>query len=86
MLQAPVTEGDFTLSVTSVEQHIVGGMTVERVNSTATLSNFQSEQNGTSISCIEIATTLRMMAILIEASEILNTNFCKSFCILRPMG
>ena len=78
-LQPPVTEGYFTLSVTSVEQYVVGGMTFLSVNSTATLSNFQSEQNGTSISCVEFTTTLRMMAILIEAGKILSTNFVNQF-------
>ena len=71
-LQPPVTFGNFTLSVTSVEQQVVGGMTVVSVTSTATLSNFQSEQNGSSISCIETTTNLRQMVIFIEAGEALN--------------
>ena len=72
MLQPPVTKDNFNLSVTSVDQQVVGGMTFPSVTSTATMSNFQSEQNGTSLSCVETTTTLRMMAIFIEAGEILN--------------
>ena len=84
MLQSPVTKGNFTLSVTSVEQQVVGGMTVVSVNSTATLSNFQSEQNGSSISCVETTTNLRQMAIFIEISEILNTIFI--LCVYAQWG
>ena len=77
MLQPSVVKENFNLSVTSIEQHVVGGMTYLSVNSTATLSNFQSEQNGSSISCVEITTNLRQteIAIFIEAGEVLNTIF-----------
>lgn len=76
MLQPSVIKGNFNLSVTSV---VVGGMTVVSVTSTATLSNFQSEQNGSSISCVEFPTNLRQVAIFIEVGEALNTIFVINF-------
>ena len=70
MFQAPVTEGNFTLEVTSV--------TASRVNSTATLSNFQGEQDGLSISCVEISTGSRQMAVLRAAGELIKY-FCTAY-------
>lgn len=70
MIQAPVTEGNFTLVVTSV--------TASRVNSTATLYNFQGEQDGLTISCIEISTGSRQMAVLREAGELIKY-FCTAY-------
>ena len=69
-LQPPVTEGNFTLKVTSV--------TASRVTSTATLSiNFQNELDGLTISCVEISTGSRQMAVLRAAGELLN--FCTAY-------
>ena len=62
-LQAPVTEGNFTLVVTSV--------TASRVNSTATLSNFQDGQAGLTISCVQISNGSREMAVLRVAGELI---------------
>ena len=76
MIQAPVTEGNFTLVVTSV--------TASRVTSTATLSNFQDEQDGLTISCIEISTSSREMAVLRVAGELLKhfCTACTRLCVI----